>query len=108
MTTAIVVTTTTGTRHDAEQIAARLIGERVAACVQVSGPLESTFHWEGAPQTSVEWLLTIKTLASLYERVEQTILAVHPYELPEIIAVPIVAAHAGYLTWLAQTLESDA
>jgi periplasmic divalent cation tolerance protein len=108
MTGAIVITTTAGTRADAEQIAAKLVGEQLAACVQVSGPIESTFPWEGKQQTSTEWLVTIKTLATKFTAVERAILEVHPYELPEIIAVPIVAAHEGYLEWLTQSLESDA
>lgn len=107
MTTAIVITTTTGTRADAEQIAAKLVGEQLAACAQVSGPIESTFPWDGEQQTSTEWLVTIKTLGSKFAAVERAILEVHPYELPEIIAVPIVAAHDGYLEWLSQAVESN-
>ncbi|HTN76088.1 MAG TPA: divalent-cation tolerance protein CutA [Pirellulaceae bacterium] len=100
MTDFILIQTTTGTRHDAEQIAASLVGQRLAACVQIGGPIESTYHWEGVQQTSAEWFVSIKTRLALFTAVEQAILALHPYEQPEIIALPIVAINAGYAQWV--------
>jgi periplasmic divalent cation tolerance protein len=100
MTDLIVIQTTTGTRHDAQEIAAALVDQRLAACVQVSGPIESTYHWDGQQQTSEEWLVVIKTLAARFADVERAILAMHPYEQPEILALPVAEVNANYAKWL--------
>jgi periplasmic divalent cation tolerance protein len=84
MTDLIAIQTTTGARHDAQQIAAALVDQRLAACVQIIGPIESTYHWDDQQQTSEEWLVVIKTLAARFAAIEQAILAMHPYEQPEI------------------------
>ncbi len=105
MTEIIVIHTTTGTRHDAEKIAAALVDARLAACVQVSGPIESTYRWQGVQQTTEEWLVTIKTRHELFANVEQAILKLHPYEQPEIIALPVEAVNVGYERWLNAALE---
>ena len=101
MTGAIAVLTTTATKPDAERIARTLVEQRLAACVQVSGPLTSCYRWKGQIETADEWLCTIKTMATAYPTVEAAIRQVHPYEEPEIVALPIVAASLGYLKWLA-------
>jgi periplasmic divalent cation tolerance protein len=100
MSDAIQVQTTTATKADAERIAAALVEQRLAACVQIGGPIISRFRWREAVETSVEWLCTIKTTRAAYAQVEQAIRGLHPYDEPEIIAVPIVAGSAGYLAWL--------
>lgn len=102
MSEAIQISTTTATRADAERIAAALVERRLAACVQVGGPITSCYRWQGTIETTQEWLCTAKTTRPAYERVEQAIRQLHPYDEPEIIAVPIVAGSAGYLTWLEQ------
>jgi periplasmic divalent cation tolerance protein len=104
MTNLIVIHTTTGTRHDAQQIAAALVDQQLAACVQISGPIESTYHWDGKQQTSEEWLVVIKTLSSRFAAVEQVILALHPYEQPEILALPVVEVNAGYGKWVRESV----
>lgn len=108
MTEIIVIQTTTGTRHDAEQIAAALVDSKLAACVQISGPIESTYRWQGVQQTSEEWLVNIKTRHELFSAVEQAILKLHPYEQPEIIALPVAAVNVGYANWLNSALEPQA
>ena len=108
MTPAISIQVTTGTRHDAQAIAAALVSQRLAACAQVSGPIESTFHWDGRQQTSEEWLVAIKTRQEMFGEVERAILALHSYEQPEIIALPIVAANEGYLRWVDESLGLSA
>lgn len=100
MSEAIQVTTTTATKEDAQRIAAALVERRLAACVQVGGPITSCYRWQGAIETAEEWLCTIKTTRAAYEQVERAIRQLHPYDEPEIIAVPIVAGSAGYLQWL--------
>ena len=101
----IQVVTTTGTRDDAQRIARALVEERLAACVQVAGPVASTYRWKGQIETSEEWQCWAKTRQSLYERVEQTIRRLHPYEVPEILALPILAGSASYLAWLDAEVE---
>jgi len=102
MSEAIQVSTTTATKEDAQKIAAALVERRLAACVQVGGPITSVYRWQGIIETSDEWLCTIKTTRAAYEQVEAAIRQLHPYDEPEIIAVPIVAGSAGYLKWLDQ------
>jgi periplasmic divalent cation tolerance protein len=104
MTDAIAIQVTTGARHDAQAIAAALVGQRLAACVQISGPIESTFHWEGKQETCEEWLVTIKTLREKFGDVERLVKSLHPYEEPEIIALPIVAGSEGYLRWVRESV----
>jgi periplasmic divalent cation tolerance protein len=105
MREAIQVTTTTATKADAERIAAALVERRLAACVQVGGPITSCYRWQGKVETAEEWLCAAKTTRAAYDQVEQAIRQLHPYDEPEIIAVPIVAGSAGYLAWLEQQVE---
>lgn len=107
MTDAIQVLTTTSQQEEAERIARHLIQERLAACVQVAGPIHSTYWWQGQVETAEEWLVVAKTRQALYGQVEAAIRQVHSYEEPEILAVPIVAGSAGYLKWLAEQLNPD-
>ena len=99
------VTTTTGAKEDADRIAVELIEQRLAACVQVSGPITSCFRWQGNVETASEWMCTIKTTDEAYDRVEELIRNLHPYDEPEIIVVPIVAGSQGYLRWLREQLD---
>jgi len=97
----IQVTTTAAERADAEKIARALVERRLAACVQVAGPVSSTYRWRGDIETAQEFLCIIKTRAELFEKVESAIRELHPYETPEIIATPITGGSADYLKWLA-------
>jgi periplasmic divalent cation tolerance protein len=81
---AIQITTTVADRADAERIAASLVAKHLAACVQVSGPIESTFRWKGQIEVTQEWVCTIKTRRDLYSTVERAILELHSYDQPEI------------------------
>jgi periplasmic divalent cation tolerance protein len=96
----IQVTTTTDKREDAEKIAFALVEKKIAACTQIVGPITSIYRWKGNIETAEEWLCVIKSRKPLYEEIEKTIKAVHSYEVPEIIAVPIVAGSEDYLKWL--------
>lgn len=100
MTEHIQVVTTTARREEAEQIARALVEERLAACAQVLGPITSIYHWQGDIETSEEWQVWAKSRRDLYDRIEQTIRRLHPYEVPEILAVPVVAGSASYLAWV--------
>ena len=105
MDSAIQVVTTTGKREDAERIARTLVERRLAACVQLIGPVISTYWWKERVETAEEWQCWAKTGAEFYEDVEKTIKAIHPYELPEIIALPISRGSSEYLTWLRKELR---
>lgn len=100
MSDAIQVYITTGSREEAQRIAESLIGARLAACVQVAGPIQSHFHWQGEVEVAEEWQCLAKTRTDRFAEVEQAIRAAHSYEVPEILAVPIVAAGEDYLQWL--------
>ncbi len=100
----IQVLTTTGSKADAQAIADALVAQRLAACVQVVGPITSTYRWQGKVETAEEWLCIAKSRGDLYQAVERAIRAVHPYEEPEILAVPVTAGSASYLRWLDENL----
>jgi len=102
----IEVKNTAASRADAEEIARRLVDERLAACVQISGPVTSRYHWKGCVETSEEWVCTAKTRRDLYRRVEEAIRELHPYETPEITATEIAAGSRAFLAWIdAETRE---
>jgi periplasmic divalent cation tolerance protein len=103
----IIVETTTATRAEAEHIAKSLLNRRLAACVQVSGPITSSYEWKGEHQTSEEWRVSIKTRGDRFSVVEQAILEMHTYDQPEIIAVPVVAGNAGYLKWIDESVDGE-
>jgi periplasmic divalent cation tolerance protein len=98
---ALLVLTTLPEREAAEALARQLLAARLAACVQVGAPVRSLYHWRGEIETADETPVAIKTRAELYPKVQAAILASHPYELPEIVAVPICDALPGYLEWIA-------
>jgi periplasmic divalent cation tolerance protein len=101
MPDALQIVTTTETKADAERIAAALVDRRLAACVQIVGPITSTFRWEGKVQTAEEWQCIVKTRRPLYTLVETAIRELHPYQVPEILATAIVEGSRAYLDWLA-------
>jgi len=105
MTDYIQVITTTETADDAEAIARALVEQRLAACVQVSGPIQSTYRWKGAIETSPEWQCTAKSRGDRYAEIEAVIRRLHPYDEPEILAVAIVAGSPSYLQWLDDQLR---
>lgn len=98
----ILVVTTLPDADSARALARLLIERREAACVNVLAPCQSFYRWQGSIEDAQEVPLLIKTVQSRYAALEQTIRTHHPYELPEIIAVPISAGLPDYLTWVAQ------
>lgn len=103
----IQVMTTTGTRENARQIARAVVEKRLAACAQVIGPIESTYWWEGRVETAEEWLCLIKSRRDVYPTLEQAIREVHPYAVPEILAIPVVGGSKAYLDWLNRVVAED-
>ena len=105
---ALLVLTTLPERAAAEALARELLAARLAACIHVGAPVRSLYHWRGQIETAEETPLAIKTRAELYPKVQAAILASHPYELPEIVAVPISDALPGYLDWIAAETVANA
>ncbi len=95
----ILVQTTFAQRAHAEEISAALVDLGLAACVQVSGPVLSVYRWKDRLQREEEYVLTAKTLAAHYRKLAAFIGERHPYELPEIIAIPLHAVSDDYLDW---------
>jgi periplasmic divalent cation tolerance protein len=94
-----LITTSYSDEENGKKIINALLTARLAACVQVM-PIQSYYHWQGKIAHDNEKLLLIKTKSSLYAKVEETILAYHAYELPEILQIPISAGFDQYLTWI--------
>lgn len=99
---AVVVLCAVPADFDADRLATDLIQKSLAACVQLSPGITSIYRWQGAIERAAEKLIVIKTRASLFSRVESTIRSVHPYDVPEIIALPVSDGHAPYLAWIAE------
>jgi periplasmic divalent cation tolerance protein len=98
------VITTTESREEAKIIAQQLVDEKLAACVQIWGPVESTYRWKKKVETAEEWMCIIKTREDLYKKLEKVIISLHSYETPEIIALPIIKGSPDYLQWLDEVL----
>ncbi len=96
----IQIHTTVERSEDAHRIASILVENHLAACVQIEGPISSSYRWEGAVQTADEWRCTIKTRLALFDQVETALRAIHPYTLPEIIAIPLLTGNYDYLDWI--------
>jgi periplasmic divalent cation tolerance protein len=101
----IEVHTTIDTREGAQKIADTLVSKRLAACVQISGPISSTYWWDGKMEQAQEWVCTAKTRKDLYTQLEHAIKEVHTYETPEILAIDIVAGIKSYTDWIQQETE---
>ena len=95
-----MVMTTTDKRKVADAIAKSLVKKRLAACVQIVGPIVSTFIWKNKLGVGKEWLMLIKSSAASYKKIETEITRLHNYELPEIIQLPISTGSKKYLNWI--------
>lgn len=107
MAAIIEVHTTIDSHEAAQKIAEAIVSKRLAACVQVSGPITSTYWWQGKIEQAEEWLCTAKTRKELYNELEQAIREVHSYDVPEILAVDVVTGNIGYLDWVEQETRID-
>ena len=100
LTEFVQVSTAVDNTERANKIARRLLDERVASCVQVLGPINSTYWWRGRIERAREWICFIKARADDYWRIEASIKKVHPYDVPEILAFPVLRGNADYLKWI--------
>jgi len=102
-TDCIVVFVTTSNEQDAAAIGRALVEERLAACANLVGPIRSIYRWRDAVEDASEYLLLIKTQAGLYPALEARVKELHPYEVPEIIAVDIEKGSPSYLDWIRES-----
>ena len=100
MTGALVVLVTAGSESEAGTIARALLDERLAACVTIGGPIRSLYRWQGRVADDREWQLVIKTRADLFDALADRVQALHSYDMPEIIGLPVTVGNPAYLEWL--------
>jgi periplasmic divalent cation tolerance protein len=100
MTDIIIIFVTAGSEEEAEKIAQTLVEERLAACVNILSPIRSIYRWEGKTQGDREWLLVIKTEQKYFADVEARVRSLHSYQVPEVIALPVVDGSERYLEWV--------
>ncbi len=105
MTDKRIVLSTAGSREEAEKLAAALVERRLAACVNIVGPMASHYRWAGKVERAEEFLLLIKTDTDQFEAVSAAIDELHSYDLPECIEIAITAGSDAYLQWLAESLD---
>ncbi|MEM1563686.1 MAG: divalent-cation tolerance protein CutA [Candidatus Bathyarchaeia archaeon] len=101
----IIVLTTTSSREEAEKIAHALLAERLIACANIIGPIHSLFWWQDKIDTAQEHLILMKTRKALFSKVSERIKAIHSYQVPEVIALPIMEGSKDYLKWLDESLD---
>ncbi|MEP7352817.1 MAG: divalent-cation tolerance protein CutA [Acidobacteriota bacterium] len=104
MTDKLVVLSTCKSQSEAEKIARHLVGQQLAACVNILPGIRSIFRWQGAVEEASEVLMVIKTRQDLFESLREELAKIHSYEVPEILALPIVDGSDPYLAWLDGTL----
>jgi len=102
--TYVIVMVTTASKQEAEKIAQRLLNERLIACANIIGPFSSLFHWSGKTERAEEYLMLLKSRKDLFEKLVETVKALHSYEVPEILVFPIVDGSKTYLDWLGSCL----
>jgi len=99
-----VVLVTASSQAEATTIAEALVGEKLAACVSVT-PIQSTYTWQGEVHRDQEWQLMIKTDLAYFEAIAAKVQSLHSYEVPELIALPIVAGSSAYLRWIGEQVK---
>jgi periplasmic divalent cation tolerance protein len=108
MSGCIVVLSTVPDTDTGRRIARAILERRLAACVNISGPLESLYWWEGKIQQDPEHLLVIKTREELFPALEEAVRSLHPYDVPEIIALPVRQGSSAYLDWIGAETRREA
>ncbi|SRR6056297_436337 len=103
---AITVVTTVATPIDADQLAGDLIDRRLAACVQIDGPVQSHYEWAGKREVATEFRLTIKSRVGVWKELRARLLSVHPYDTPEILMSQVDDAGEDYLRWIIDQTSS--
>ncbi len=102
-----VVITTTDSADAAQALATGLVAARLAACVQIVGPIRSVYRWEGAVCDDEEWQCWIKTTGDRVAALTEWIQANHGYDLPEVVALPVLGGSPEYLSWVSAETQAD-
>ena len=105
--TYILVMITTSSREEAEKIAIALLEKKLIACANIFGPASSRFWWQGKIDEAEEYVVFMKTEEALFEEVAKHVKQLHSYEIPEIIALPIVKGFKPYLEWISNNLAGE-
>ncbi len=101
----IIVLVTTSSKAEAEKISQKLLESKLIACANIVGPVASHFHWVGKVETAEEFLVLMKSRSDLFERLSAAVTALHSYEVPEILVLPVVEGSKAYLAWLQNSLQ---
>lgn len=101
----VVVMVMTASREEAEKISKRLLEERLIACANILGPASSLFRWAGQIERAEEYALLMKSRLDLFESIAETVRTLHSYEVPEIVALPILKGSAAYMDWVEECLR---
>ena len=92
-------------QEQAERIAKEFVSQKLAACAQILNPIHSIYWWQGKIEQDKEALILLKTMAEFIKKIKKSLKAVHPYEVPELIVIPIQDGYAPYLSWISESLE---
>ncbi len=96
---------TTANKQEAEKIASQLLEAKLIACANIIGPVSSHFHWSGKIEKAEECLMLMKSRRDLFEELAETVKTLHSYEVPEILALPIVDGSKAYFDWMDSSLR---
>jgi periplasmic divalent cation tolerance protein len=100
----IVIFITSGSEEEAKRLGRILVEEKLAACVNIIPGVESLYWWKGKIESSKEWMLVVKTQGKMVNRIVKRVKEIHSYEIPEVIALPIVEGNRDYLQWISDVL----
>ena len=100
MTEKILVLSNCGSEEEARRVARALVEARVAACVNIVPGIQSVYHWQGAIQEDPEWMLVIKSTRPMFDSLAAELRKIHSYQVPEVLAIPVIAGDQNYLDWM--------
>ncbi|HBJ35890.1 MAG TPA: divalent-cation tolerance protein CutA [Planctomycetaceae bacterium] len=104
----LIATTTVSSREQADTMARSLVASQLAACVQIDGPITSHYVWQGQAEETTEWRLTIKTRKSIALHLQQKVFAMHPYDIPQWVAIVADLVSTDYGAWVQQSVKGEA
>lgn len=102
--TYVIVMVTTASKQEAEKIAQHLLDKRLIACANIIGPVQSHFYWSGKLEKTEEYLILMKSRRNLFAKLSEVVKTLHSYEVPEILALPVVEGSKAYIDWLSSCL----
>ena len=108
MTDKVVIMVTAASRRECRKIARHLVEARLAACVNITQPIESIYRWEGKVAEEKEFLMLIKSTRDLFPKIKTEIGRIHSYHTPEIICLPIIDGSRNYLEWISESVKPEA